>query len=189
MTKPFLILQLRPEPAAADNELDAILKKGGLARSQAVRVRLDTEPIPAGFDLNDYSGIIVGGGPGCVSDPVDQKTDVEKRIEDSILNLMPAIDAADFPFLGCCYGIGILAHLLLQHGVIVIKIEIHLPRSLQLQQVPCDDDPLNLARPFADLAQLGVAHIPLDGEVLRVSVTTVNLDRIEADLSGHLRSL
>ena len=110
MKQPFLILQLRPETAAADNEFDAILQKGGLARSQAARIRLDSEPIPAGFDLYDYSGIIVGGGPGCVSDPVDQKTDAERRIEDSILKLMPAIDASDFPFLGCCYGIGILAH-------------------------------------------------------------------------------
>ena len=107
--KPFLILQLRPEAAAADNELDAILAKGGLARSQAVRIRLDCEPLPAGFDLDDYAGIIVGGGPGCVSDPVEQKTEVERRIESAILELMPAVDAADFPFLGCCYGIGILA--------------------------------------------------------------------------------
>jgi len=108
--KPFLVLQLRPEQAVADNELDAILEKGGLERSQAVRVRLDCEPIPDGFDLNDYSGVIVGGGPGCVSDTIDQKTDVERRIEDTILALMPAVDATDFPYLGCCYGIGILAH-------------------------------------------------------------------------------
>jgi GMP synthase (glutamine-hydrolysing) len=108
--KPFLILQLRPEAAAADNELDAILEKGGLARSQVVRIRLDREPIPAEFDLQDYAGIIVGGGPGCVSDPADQKTDAERRIEETIMNLMPAVAAADFPFLGCCYGIGILAH-------------------------------------------------------------------------------
>lgn len=108
--KPFLILQLRPEAAAADNEFDAILEKGGLARSQTVRIRLDCESIPAELNLDDYSGIIVGGGPGCVSDPVDQKTQVERRIESSILDLMPAIEASDFPFLGCCYGIGILAH-------------------------------------------------------------------------------
>lgn len=108
--KPFLILQLRPEAAAADNEFDAILEKGGLARSQVVRIRLDCEPIPAGLDLSDYAGIIVGGGPGCVSDPVEQKTGAERHIEASILKLMPAIEALDFPFLGCCYGIGILAH-------------------------------------------------------------------------------
>ena len=108
--KPFLILQLRPEAAVADNEFDAILQKGGLDWSQVVRIRLDCEPIPADLNLDDYAEIIVGGGPGCVSDPFDQKTDTERRIEDAILGLMPAITAADFPFLGCCYGIGILAH-------------------------------------------------------------------------------
>ena len=86
------------------------LQKAGSRASQVVRIRLDREPIPPQFDLHDYAGIIVGGGPGCVSDPADQKTDVERRIEATILNLMPAVAAADFPFLGCCYGIGILAH-------------------------------------------------------------------------------
>ena len=108
--KPFLILQLRPETAAADDEFQAILDKSGLTRSEAVRIRLDREAIPAGLDLDDYAGVIVGGGPGCISDPVEKKTDVEKRIEDTILELMPPITAGDFPFLGCCYGIGILAH-------------------------------------------------------------------------------
>ena len=108
--KPFLILQLRPEAAVADNEFDAILQRGGLEVSQVERIRLDCEPIPADINLSDYAGIIVGGGPGCVSDPADQKTETEKRIEDTILALMPAIAANDVPFLGCCYGIGILAH-------------------------------------------------------------------------------
>ncbi len=108
--KPFLVLQLRPETAASDNEFDAILEKSGLAPSETVRIRLDHEPIPAGLQLQDYAGVIVGGGPGCVSDPPDKKTDVERRIEDTIMDLMPAITATDFPFLGCCYGIGILAH-------------------------------------------------------------------------------
>jgi GMP synthase (glutamine-hydrolysing) len=108
--KPFLILQLRPETAASDNEFEAILDKSGLARTDATRIRLDREPIPADFQLHDYAGVIVGGGPGCVSDPVDQKSDVEQRIETAILELMPAITDQDFPFMGCCYGIGILAH-------------------------------------------------------------------------------
>jgi GMP synthase (glutamine-hydrolysing) len=108
--KPFLILQLRPEAAASDNEFDAILEKGGLDRSETQRIRLDREPIPSGIDLHDYAGIIVGGGPGCVSDAADQKTATEKRIENSIMSLMPAIAETDFPFMGCCYGIGILAH-------------------------------------------------------------------------------
>lgn len=108
--KPFLILQLRPETEASDGEYDAILEKGGLAQSDTIRIRLDRVPIPGKMNLQDYSGVIVGGGPGCVSDAEDKKTPIEKQIEDAILNLMPTITDTDFPFLGCCYGIGILAH-------------------------------------------------------------------------------
>jgi len=108
--KPFLILQLRPETQASDDEYEAILEKGGLERSETVRIRLDQEPIPGNLNLQDHAGVIVGGGPGCVSDAEIKKSETEKRIEDAVLNLMPAITEADFPYLGCCYGIGILAH-------------------------------------------------------------------------------
>lgn len=108
--KPFLVLQLRPETEASDDEFAAILRKSGLGEEETVRVRLDQEALPEGFDLGAFSGVIVGGGPGCVSDPVDKKTPVEKQIEDAVLGLMPEITARDFPFLGCCYGIGILGH-------------------------------------------------------------------------------
>jgi GMP synthase (glutamine-hydrolysing) len=60
--------------------------------------------------LDDYAGVIVGGGPGCVSDPPAAKDPVEARIEADCLALMPEIVARDVPFMGCCYGIGILAH-------------------------------------------------------------------------------
>jgi len=52
--------------------------------------------------------VIVGGGPGGVSDAEADKTPVEARIEREVLSLMPAIIETDTPFLGCCYGIGIL---------------------------------------------------------------------------------
>jgi GMP synthase (glutamine-hydrolysing) len=110
--KPFLLLQLRPETEAADNEYDAFLLKGDLAPADVRRVRLDQEPIPPGLDLADHAGVIVGGGPGCVSDPAAKKSPVEKRIEAAVMGLMPAICGRDIPFLGCCYGIGILAHYL-----------------------------------------------------------------------------
>ena len=108
--KPFLILQLRPETEASDNEYEAFLDKGGLTESETHRIRLDQDPDIAGLTLADYAGVIVGGGPACVSDPQDQKSDVDKGIERAILGLMPAITQRDFPFMGCCYGIGILAH-------------------------------------------------------------------------------
>ncbi|MDO5632482.1 MAG: glutamine amidotransferase [Paracoccus sp. (in: a-proteobacteria)] len=110
--KPFLILQLRPEDEAADEEFAAILRRGRLRADQIRRIRLDRDSLPAALHLADYAGIIVGGGPGCVSDPPDQKTPTEARIEAAILSLMPQVIAADFPFLGCCYGIGILGRAL-----------------------------------------------------------------------------
>ena len=108
--KPFLILQLRPETEASDDEYRAILEQGGLDQSETVRIRLERDPIPGDLKLEDHAGVIVGGGPGCVSDAETKKSEVEKRIEDAVLNLMPAITESDFPYLGCCYGIGILAH-------------------------------------------------------------------------------
>jgi len=107
---PFLILQLRPETEASDSEYAAILQKSGLKASQTHRIRLDAEPLPASLNLQDYAGIIVGGGPGCVSDAPEDKTPVEAKIEAAVLSLMPEIVENDLPFLGCCYGIGILGH-------------------------------------------------------------------------------
>lgn len=109
--KPFLILQLRPETAASDDEFAAILAKSGLGAEEVRRVRLDREPLGK-VRLEDYAGVIVGGGPGCVSDAPGEKSALEARIEGAVLGLMPEITGRDFPFLGCCYGIGILgAHL------------------------------------------------------------------------------
>jgi GMP synthase (glutamine-hydrolysing) len=105
----FLVLQLRPEDAAADEEFAAFLDRGGLEAARVHRIRLDRTRLPA-LRLEDYAGVIVGGGPGCVSDPPETKSPVEARIEADILALMPAILARDMPFMGCCYGLGILAH-------------------------------------------------------------------------------
>jgi GMP synthase (glutamine-hydrolysing) len=107
--KPFLVLQLRPEDEAADDEFAAFLARGGLTEHQTARIRLDQARLPA-LSLDDYAGVIVGGGPGCVSDPPEKKAPIEARIEADILSLMPEIVARDVPFMGCCYGLGILAH-------------------------------------------------------------------------------
>ncbi len=110
MARPFLILQLRPESEASDAEYAAFLEKGGIPAEMTHRVRLDQEDMPADLDLDQYAGIVVGGGPGCVSDDPAQKVPQEARIEAAILSLMPEITERDLPFMGCCYGISILAH-------------------------------------------------------------------------------
>ncbi|MEL7344495.1 MAG: glutamine amidotransferase [Pseudomonadota bacterium] len=106
----FLILQLRPEAEASDDEYQSILKKSGLHASDTLRVSLDREDLPEDLTLSAFDGTIVGGGPGCVSDAPEDKTPTEARIETAVLGLMPEITERDLPFMGCCYGIGILGH-------------------------------------------------------------------------------
>lgn len=106
---PFLILQLRPETDAADAEFASILDKSALAPDRVHRIRLDCEPMPEDLDVTDYAGVIVGGGPGCVSDDPGRKSPMDLRIETAVMGLMPQIVARDHPFMGCCYGLGILA--------------------------------------------------------------------------------
>ena len=139
--KPFLVLQLRPETEASDNEFEAIVEKSGLPETAFTRIRLESHALPDDFLLDDYAGVIVGGGPGCVSDPPEAKSPLEKRIEDAVMSLMPEITARDFPFLGCCYGIGILAHHL---GAPVSKQRYSEPVSVTTGQLEQDasGDPL-----------------------------------------------
>ena len=54
--------------------------------------------------------MIVGGGPGCVSDADNEKSETEARIEAAVMSLMPEITERDYPLHGCCYGLGVLAH-------------------------------------------------------------------------------
>ena len=107
MIKPFLILQLRPENEAADDELAAFMRFGGLSADDVHRVRMEEQSLPS-VRLDDYSGVIIGGGPSNVSDPSDKKSQVQLRFETELEALMDDILQADFPFLGACYGLGYL---------------------------------------------------------------------------------
>ncbi len=109
--KKFLILQLRPEDVAADNELEAFLMFGKIGRDEYERVRMERDGIPD-VALDDYAAVIVGGGPSNVSDANEEKSDAQKHFEHQLRPLLDVIIARDMPFLGACYGIGALgAHL------------------------------------------------------------------------------
>ena len=105
--RPFLLLAIRAEDAAADNEYDSFLTLAGLGEGQLRRVRLEQRPL-GGVDLDDWSGIIVGGGPFNFSDPEELKTPVQRRVEADLSGLLDRVVSTDFPFLGACYGIGAL---------------------------------------------------------------------------------
>jgi GMP synthase (glutamine-hydrolysing) len=105
--KPFLLLGTRDEDAAADNEYDAFLGFTGLDESLLHRVRLERRPLGT-VDLDDWSGIFLGGGPFNSSDDPAAKSPVQQRVEKEISHLLDEVVARDFPFLGACYGIGVI---------------------------------------------------------------------------------
>jgi GMP synthase (glutamine-hydrolysing) len=104
---PFLLLSIRAEDAAADDEYQAMMRFGGLDRAGLQRIRLTHRSL-GDIDLDDWSGIILGGGPYNVSDPPAAKDATQRRAESELFSLVERIVDADFPFLGCCYGVGVL---------------------------------------------------------------------------------
>lgn len=108
ITKPFLILQLRPENDTSDNEFSAILKYGGLEEKDVSRIRIENCGIPDDLSLDNYSAVIVGGSPFDISTPQQQKTAIQIKIEKDFNRLFNHILALDFPFLGACSGNGLL---------------------------------------------------------------------------------
>ncbi|SEE90422.1 glutamine amidotransferase [Ruania alba] len=105
--KPFLLLATRAEDAAADAEYRAFLRYGELSDGDLVRHRLERDQLPA-LDLDDYSGVIVGGSPFNSSDPDHLKSPTQHRVESELSGLMDEIVVHDFPFLGACYGVATL---------------------------------------------------------------------------------
>lgn len=104
---PFLLLSIRGEDDAAADEHAAVMRFGGLDGQSLHRIGLLDHSL-GNLDLDDWSGIILGGGPFTVSDDPASKSPVQQRVEAELADLVSAVVDADFPFLGCCYGIGIL---------------------------------------------------------------------------------
>jgi GMP synthase (glutamine-hydrolysing) len=105
--RPFLLLGIRGEDAAADDEYDAFLRFTGLEESLLHRVRLERRPLGA-VDLDAYAGIFLGGGPFNASDPDASKSAVQRRVEAELAGLLDQVVARDYAFLGACYGIGVV---------------------------------------------------------------------------------
>lgn len=105
--RPFLLLATRGEDRVADDEYAAMARFGGLQPGQLRRVRLEAAPMPP-IDLDDYSGILVGGSPFNASDPAEEKSPTQTRVEEELATLLDDVVARDFPFFGACYGVGTL---------------------------------------------------------------------------------
>jgi GMP synthase (glutamine-hydrolysing) len=105
--KPFLLLAVRADDAAADNEYESFLACAELPERDLRRCRLEQRPL-GNVELRDWSGIFLGGGPFNASDPEGSKSPVQRRVEADLRELFDKVVSADFPFLGACYAIGTL---------------------------------------------------------------------------------
>lgn len=106
--KSVLILQLRPEDDTSDDEYQAFLKYGEITEAETQRLRIEKNGIPEELSINDYSAIIVGGSPFDISAPEEQKSTIQKKVEDDFHRLLNQVIKQDFPFLGACSGNGLL---------------------------------------------------------------------------------
>jgi GMP synthase (glutamine-hydrolysing) len=105
--KPFLLLATRAEDQAADDEYAAFLRFGGLEERDLERRRVERDPLGE-VDLDWYSGVILGGSPYTISDPQHEKSSAQVRAEAELSLLLDEVMDRDFPFLGACYGIGLI---------------------------------------------------------------------------------
>ena len=103
--KPFLLLSSRAHDPAADGELQQVLRVGNLTPDQVDWRRLEQAPLGP-VNLDNYSGVLLGGSDYCASDT--NKSEVQLRVETDLGQVLDQALARDFPFLGMCYGVGIL---------------------------------------------------------------------------------
>jgi GMP synthase (glutamine-hydrolysing) len=139
--KPFLLLSTRAEDLAADEEYAAFLACTKLPEERLHRFRLEAAPLPA-LVLDDYAGIFIGGGPFNSSDPEDEKSAVQRRVERELAGLLDEVVARDFPFFGACYGVGTLG---VHEGGVVDR---HYSEPISAVEISLTDD--GLADPLLD---------------------------------------
>ncbi len=170
--RPFLFLGTRAEDDVAQQEYDAVLAGCGLRADELVRVRLEQGPLGP-VDLADWSGIVLGGGPFNASDPEEAKPEAQRSAEADLRGLARQVVAADFPFLGACYGIGVLGGL---GGGVVDRTYGEPIGALPVRLTDAGRaDPLFGVLPAEFAAYLGhkeaVSRLP-DGAVLLASTST-----------------
>lgn len=107
--RPFLLLSIRSEPAAADDEHAAFARFLGTTTADLPRRLLGADDVAdVATGLDRWSGVILGGGSFTWSDEAASKSPAQVRAETDLAPILDAVVAADHPFLGACYGIGTL---------------------------------------------------------------------------------
>ena len=105
------MLTTRIYEKVAISERQAMLKFTGLRDDELVNVRLERDPFPD-INLQHWDGIIMCGSHFDVSAPEDSKSLRQLDVERNLTRLSEKAIAEDFPILGICYGLGIMARML-----------------------------------------------------------------------------
>jgi GMP synthase (glutamine-hydrolysing) len=103
--QPFLLITTRDDDLVAAGEYASYCTLTGLEGDELEWRRADQAPLGQ-IELARYSGVILAGSPFTVSEPVEQKSAVERRVERELAELLDEVVERDVPFLGVCYGIG-----------------------------------------------------------------------------------
>ncbi|WP_395245766.1 glutamine amidotransferase [Agromyces sp. MMS24-K17] len=109
--RPFLLLSVRPEPAAVEAEVASVRLATELPAERLHHLRLDLDRL-ATVDLDDYAGVVIGGSPFNVTTPEPQKPPVQQHVEADLVRLAEHALERDLPVLYTCYGIGVLTRVL-----------------------------------------------------------------------------
>ncbi|MFC5370171.1 glutamine amidotransferase-related protein [Arcanobacterium bovis] len=106
--KPFAFLVARPPSPIGDDEYRSFLALSQLPAQRLERVRMDTTDFEQ-FDMQRYSGFIVGGSPFDLTLSEESKSAEQRNIERFLRSLNKEVLAKDLPFLGICFGMEAMA--------------------------------------------------------------------------------
>lgn len=168
--KPFLLLSIRSEERAAVDEHAAFARFLGVTLDEVSRVQLGSTALPP-IDLDDWAGIVLGGGAFNASDPQESKSAAQVQAESDLAGLLDVVVSRDFPFLGACYGIGTVGR---HQGAVVDRShpEPVGPVSIELTEAGLND-PLFAGMPRAFTAygghKEGISLLPSHAVALATS--------------------
>lgn len=101
--RPFLLLSTRPEDEAAGEEHESFAAAMQVDTTAIEQRRLEREALGT-VNLDDYSGVLLGGSP--FNNLELMKSPLQLRVEREIGTLIADCIDRDFPVMGACYGIG-----------------------------------------------------------------------------------
>lgn len=107
MTRKFLLIQSRPEKEASDDEYQAFCRFGELQPAELDRLQIHIDR-PVAMELDQYSGVLMAGGPANFAYKEDEKSTQQLEMERWLFDFIDRLVGQDKPFLGVCLGVGAL---------------------------------------------------------------------------------